>query len=100
MMGGMARAKAVGLALMAAAAILVGTAPTASADDSGSGLLWPDPTEPYYWNANENAEGTGPAPLPTDDLYWKEGQDAGGTGNAPQPNQPEYTNEGENAGAY
>ena len=35
----MVRAKAVGLALLAAAAISVGTAATASADDSGSGLL-------------------------------------------------------------
>ncbi len=55
------------------------TAATALADDSGSGLLWPDPNEPYYWDANENAQGTGPAPLPTDDLYWKEGENAGGT---------------------
>ena len=96
----MVRVKAMGLALLAATAISVCTAATASADDSGSGLLWPDPTEPYYWNANENAEGTGPAPLPTDDLYWKEGQDAGGTGNAPQPDVPGYTNLGENASAY
>lgn len=83
------------LVLSTAVAVSVSTPPAASAD-----LVWPDPTDPYYWNANENAEGTGPAPLPTDDLYWKEGQDAGGTGNAPQPDQPEYTNLGENAGAY
>ena len=76
----------------------IGAAPSATADDSG-GLLWPDPNEPYYWDANENAGGTGIAPLPTDDLYWKEGEDAGGTGNAPQPDVPEYTNQGENAGA-
>lgn len=96
----MTSAKTVGLALLAAAALSMSTAATAMADDSGSGLLWPDPNEPYYWDANENAQGTGPAPLPTDDLYWKEGEDAGGTGNSPQPDVPEYTDLGENAGAY
>ena len=97
----MVRAKlvSVGFTALAVTAITLSTAATAGADDSGSGLLWPDTTDPYYWDANENAGGTGPAPLPTDDLYWKEGEDAGGTGNAPQPNAPEYTNEGENAGA-
>ena len=87
---------AAAFAPMAVAAITLSTAASASAD---SGLLWPDPNEPYYWDANENAQSTGPAPLPTDDLYWKEGQDAGSTGAEPQPNVPEYTNEGENAGA-
>lgn len=91
----MVAVKKAGLTLLAAVAMSLGTAATASAD-----LTWPDPNEPYYWNANEDAEGTGPAPLPTDDEYWKEGQDAGGTGNAPQPDVPEYTNLGENAGAY
>jgi len=89
----------VGLAAVTITGVMLAAAATASADDSGNGLLWPDPTEPYYWDANENAGGTGPAPLPTDDLYWKDGQDAGGTGNAPQPSGPEYTDEGENAGA-
>lgn len=89
----------VGFAALAMTAVTLSAAGTASADDSGSGLLWPDPTEPYYWDANENPGSTGPAPLPTDDLYWKEGEDAGGTGNAPQPNAPEYTDEGQNAGA-
>ncbi|TGD89755.1 hypothetical protein BayCH28_03935 [Mycolicibacterium sp. CH28] len=90
---------AAGLTLAAMIGIALSVASPAFADDSG-GLVWPDPTEPYYWDANENAGGTGPAPLPTDDLYWKEGQDAGGTGNAPQPSGPEYTDEGSNAGAY
>lgn len=89
----------VGLAALTIAGIMLSAAATASADDSDSGLLWPDPNEPSYWDANENPGSTGPAPLPTDDLYWKEGQDAGGTGNAPQPSGPEYTDEGENAGA-
>jgi hypothetical protein len=97
MMG--AKLESAGLAVLTMTAITLGAAATASADDSGGGLAWPDPTEPYYWDANQNAGGTGIAPLPTDDLYWKEGQDAGGTGNAPQPNAPEYTNQGENAGA-
>jgi hypothetical protein len=88
-----------GLAALTMTGIMLSAAATAAADDSGSGLLWPDPTEPYYWDANENPGSTGPAPLPTDDLYWKDGQDAGGTGNAPQPSGPEYTDEGENAGA-
>ena len=85
------------LAPIAVAAMSVTVAPHASADSGG--LLWPDPNEPYYWDANENAGSTGPAPLPTDDLYWKDGQDAGSTGNAPQPDVPEYTNQGEDAGA-
>ncbi len=88
-----------GLALATMIGIALSVASPAWADDSGT-LSWPDPNEPYYWDANENAGGTGPAPPPTDDLYWKEGQDAGGTGNAPQPSDPEYTDEGENAGAY
>ncbi|KDE99626.1 hypothetical protein Y900_011915 [Mycolicibacterium aromaticivorans JS19b1 = JCM 16368] len=88
-----------GLVAVTSAAIMLSAAATASADDAGSGLLWPDPTEPYYWDDNENPGSTGPAPLPTDDLYWKEGQDAGGTGNAAQPSGPEYTDEGQNAGA-
>ncbi len=92
--------RTVGLALVAAAGILLAPAATAAADDSGSTLQWPDPNEPYYWDANENAQGTGPAPLPTDDLYWKKGENAGGTGNVPQPNVPQYTDMGENAGAY
>ncbi len=82
---------------MAAIAISVAAAPSASADTGG--LVWPDPTEPYYWDANENAGSTGPAPLPTDDLYWKAGQDAGSTGPGAQPDVPEYTNMGEDAGA-
>lgn len=88
-----------GLAILTMTGIALSVAATAAADDSGS-MTWPDPNEPYYWDANENPGSTGPAPLPTDDLYWKEGQDAGGTGNAPQPNAPEYTNQGEDAGAY
>ncbi|MCV7217819.1 hypothetical protein H7J51_21335 [Mycobacterium crocinum] len=88
-----------GLAALTMTGIMLSAAATASADDSDSGLLWPDPNEPSYWDANENPGSTGRAPLPTDDLYWKEGQDAGGTGNAPQPSGPEYTDEGENAGA-
>jgi hypothetical protein len=87
----------VGVAVLAMTAITLSTSATASADDGT--LSWPDPTDPYYWDANANAGGTGPAPQPTDDLYWKDGQDAGGTGNAAQPNSPEYTNQGENAGA-
>ncbi|MCX2931987.1 hypothetical protein ORI20_17030 [Mycobacterium sp. CVI_P3] len=94
----MVRAKltSAGLAALAIGITLSGAA-SASADTGG--LVWPDPTDPYYWDANENAGGTGIAPLPTDDLYWKEGQSAGGTGNGPQPDVPEYTNEGEDAGA-
>ncbi len=71
----------VGLAALTVTGIMLSAAATASADDSDSGLLWPDPNEPSYWDANENPGSTGPAPpLPTDDLYWKEGQDAGGHG--------------------
>lgn len=88
----------IGFALLATAGVAIAMAAPAAADTGG--LVWPDPTEPYYWDANENAGSTGPAPLPKDDLYWKDGEDAGGTGNAPQPNVPEYTDQGENAGAY
>ena len=94
-----ARLASMGMVVLAMAAIMLSGSATAAADDSGSGLLWPDPTDPYYWDANENPGSTGPAPLPTDDLYWKEGEDAGGTGNAPQPSGPQYTDEGEYAGA-
>ena len=38
---------------LAVVAITFTAAPTASADSGG--LVWPDPTEPYYWDANENA---------------------------------------------
>ena len=82
---------------LAVVAITFTAAPTASADSGG--LVWPDPTEPYYWDANEDAGSTGPAPLPTDDLYWKTGNDAGSTGPGAQPDVPEYTNLGEDAGA-
>lgn len=82
---------------LAVVAITLTPAPTVSADTGG--LVWPDPTEPYYWDANENPGSTGPAPLPTDDLYWKTGNDAGSTGPGAQPDVPEYTNLGEDAGA-
>ncbi len=51
-----------GLAALTMTGIMLSAAATASADDSDSGLLWPDPNEPSYWDANENPGSTGRAP--------------------------------------
>ena len=47
---------------MAVVAITLTAAPTAPADTGG--LVWPDPTEPHYWDANENPAAPDPLRCP------------------------------------